>query len=86
MTQIGRKIYYEKTNGVIIWDKGEMAGDVRETTLEEDKITMPVLTLIDSNQLGIKQLTFGELASNFQTCKGYRINPITEEVEFVTAQ
>lgn len=86
MVQIGRKIYYEKSNGVVIWDKGEMAGDVRETTLEEDKEVMPILTLIDSNQLGVKQLNYGELAENFINCKGYRINPITEEVEFVIAQ
>jgi len=60
-------------------------GDVVETTLEEDKMTMPLLTLIDSAQLGIKQLTFGELASSFQNSKGYRINPTTNEVEFITA-
>ncbi len=82
--QIGRKIYYEKTNGVIIWDKGEMEGDVIETTLEQDKEVMPVLTLINSNQLGIKQLAFRELADSFANCTGYKINPITEEVEFVT--
>jgi hypothetical protein len=81
---IGRKIYYEKANGIVIWDKGEMSGDVRETTFEEDKNTMPILTLIDADQLGVKQLNYGELASSFQTCKGYRINPITEEVQFVS--
>ena len=84
MVQIGRKIYYEKNNGVVIWDKGEMDGDVRETTLEEDLITMPVLGLIDPNQLGIKRLDYGELADSFKTTIGYRINPDTEEVEFVS--
>lgn len=80
---IGRKIYYEKTNGVIIWDKGEMTGDVQETTLEEDKIAMPILGLIPEDQLGIKQLAYGELADQFITCNGYKINPSTGEVQFV---
>jgi hypothetical protein len=83
MADIGRKIYYEKTNGVVLWDKGEMSGNVVETTLEEDKISMPTLTLIAPEQLGIKQLAYGELAEQFITSKGYRINPLTEEVEFV---
>jgi hypothetical protein len=81
--QIGRKIYYEKANGVVIWDKGEMSGDVVETTFEEDIITMPVLALIDSNQLGVLQLEFGELSSQFQSCRGYKINPDTGDIQFV---
>lgn len=81
--ELGRKIYYEKTNGVVIWDRGEMTGDVAETTLEQDKISTPILTLISSEQLGVKQLKYGELASNFASCKGYKINPITTDVEFV---
>ena len=63
-----------------------MQGDVVETTLEEDKVAMPILTLIDTAQLGVKQLSYGELATQFQTSIGYRINPITEELEFITAQ
>lgn len=81
--QIGRKIYYEKTNGVVIWDKGEMEGDVRETTFEEDCTVIPVLTLIDSNQLGILQLNFGDYQEEFLTCRGYRINPINNLPEFI---
>jgi len=81
--QIGRKIYYERTNGIIIWDKGEMEGDVIETTLEQDKEVMPVLTLIDPTQLEIKQLEFGELTSAFASARGYRINPVTGQIQFI---
>ena len=81
--QIGRKIYYEKTNGIVIWDKGEMEGDVVETTLEDDKQTKPILTLIEVSELGVKQLIYGELADSFISCKGYRINPATGEVQFI---
>lgn len=83
MNQIGRKIYYEKSNGVIIWDKGEMSGAVVETTLEEDKITMPLLTLIPETHLGVKQLNYGDYTDEFSRIKAYRINPATEELEFI---
>lgn len=83
MMEIGRKIYYEKTNGIVIWDKGEMSGDVRETTFEEDCSAMPILTLIDPVQLGILQLNYGDYSEEFSTCQGYRINPISGLLEFV---
>lgn len=82
MAQIGRKIYYEKNNGIVIWDTGEMEGDVRETTFEEDCAIMPILTLIDSSQLGILQLNFGDYQEEFSTCRGYRVNPQTKNIEF----
>jgi hypothetical protein len=79
---IGRKIYYEKSNGVVIWDKGEMTGAVQETTLEEDMLAVPTLTLIAPEQLGVRHLAYGELATEFSACRGYRINPLTTDVEF----
>jgi hypothetical protein len=81
--QIGRKIYFSKDSGVIIWDKGQMEGSVVETTLEEDKIAMPVLTLILEDKFGILQLNFGDYADEFSRCKGYIINPVTLLPEFV---
>lgn len=83
---IGRKVYYEKTNGVVIWDKGEMSGSVIETTLEEDKHFMPVLTLIPDEKLGVVKFEYGVYAEQFNTCRGFIINPQTKEPEFVFAQ
>lgn len=81
--QLGRKIYYNKTNGDVIWDRGELQGDVRETTFEEDKQIMPILKEIEPTQLGIKQLEYGEFANNFKSFKGYKVNTQTGELEFV---
>lgn len=81
--EIGRKIYYEKANGVIIWDKGEMSGSVVETTFEEDKVAMPLLTLIPETELGVKQLNYGDYADEFSRVRAYRINPVTDELEFL---
>lgn len=84
--EIGRKIYYGKSNGIVIWDKGEMSGSVYETTIDEDCQAMPILTLMPAEELGVKQLQYGELSEQFSTSRGYRINPETEDVEFVTEQ
>lgn len=80
--EIGRKIYFTKDTGVVIWDKGEMEGSVIETTFEEDCISMPVLTLIPTEKLGVVQYEFGHLIEQFSTSKGYIIDPITEEPVF----
>jgi hypothetical protein len=85
MLQIGRKIYYEKANGIVVWDKGEMQGDVKETTLDEDKAAMPILSALDTKgQLGVLQLDYGAQADSFATCKGYYINVSENSVVFLT--
>lgn len=81
---IGRKIYYAKYSGVIIWDKGEMSGAVHETTFAEDCEAMPILALVNDNgMLCVVQLDYGAYAEQFITCKGYIINPETHEPQFV---
>lgn len=81
--QIGRKIYYDKSNGIVIWDKGQMSGDVVETTLEEDCQVMPLLATMDPSQLGVLRLNYGELQEQFGMCSGYSINTETETIEFI---
>ena len=81
---IGRKIYYAKDSGVVIWDKGEMSGAVRETTFAEDCEVIPILALVNDNgMLGVVQLDYGAYAEQFKICRGYIINPETQEPQFV---
>ena len=59
--KIGRKIYYEKTNGIIIlgqrWDgRGSKRNNPWRRLLDN-----AYLTLIFPEQLGIKHLIYGEL-------------------------
>lgn len=82
--EIGRKIYYEKSNGIIIWDKGEMSGSLEPATFEQDAQIMPILNVLTSkNQLGVKELSYGELSSSFTTCKGYYINVTDNSIVFL---
>ena len=56
---IGRKIYYAKSNGLIIWDKGEMSGSVVETTFEQDKAIIPVLAMLPEAEIGVLEYEYG---------------------------
>jgi hypothetical protein len=82
--QIGRKIYYSKDSGVIIWDKGEMSGEVVETTFEQDIEVMPVLSLINSDMLGVVQFEYGAYIEQFCNCRGFIIDPINLVPIFAT--
>lgn len=58
---IGRKIYYAKSNGVVLWDKGEMSGAVVQTTFEQDKLIMPILAALPESEIGVIEYDYGTL-------------------------
>jgi len=81
---IGRKIYYDCSTGIILWDLGERSGNVTPTTYEQDLSVMPLLGVLQSkNQLGTLQLNYGDYSSNFQSCKGYYINVADSSIVFL---
>ncbi|UWG95513.1 hypothetical protein LPY66_11325 [Dehalobacter sp. DCM] len=65
---IGRKIYYD-TSGSILWDKGEMSGDVRETSYNEDLAVLPAIV----DAAGFIQLGYGERTEEFKTMGSMRV-------------
>lgn len=81
--QIGRKIYYGKSNGLVIWDKGEMEGSVQETTFEQDKLAAPILQIIPAEEIDVAVFEYGQYREEFVTCKGFIINPQTQQPDFV---
>lgn len=80
--KIGRKIYFDKFKGNVLVDTGEMQGDVRETTQEEDFQIYKALQDRVPNTVGVIQLKYGQYAQDFAQCNGYRVNPETLELEF----
>jgi hypothetical protein len=73
--QVGRKIYYESPTGIIIWDKGEMSGDIRETTLADDKTVFPELAILDAaGSLGVLQLNYGARSDEFANLGTYNVD------------
>jgi hypothetical protein len=77
--KIGRKIYYNKSTGEVVWDKGEMSGSVRDTTFDED---MAVMSEIDSDDIAVMTLEYGEKAEQFRTSGEFTIDHVTKLITF----
>lgn len=82
MKQIGRRIYFDVSTGNVIMDKGEMNGDVVETTVEEDILIYSVLIERNRDSFDFIELEYGQFAQDFAQCNGFRVNLATKELEF----
>lgn len=75
--QVGRKIYFDRITGDVIWDKGEMEGDVKETTVAEDSAIMPAIL---ESRVGFVQLVYGERLIEFMNAGKVKVDPDTKNV------
>ncbi|OPA74685.1 hypothetical protein BVG16_23290 [Paenibacillus selenitireducens] len=82
MNELGRKIYYQLSTGNVVFTRGEMTGNVIESTKEQDFTSYSILADYNPNTIGVVQLEYGQYAEEFATCNGYRVNPETLELEF----
>ncbi len=82
MNFIGRKIYFDKVTGNSLLDTGEMCGDVRETTVNEDFMTYIELAKRTKDSVGVIKLGYGFKANEFGNCTGYRIDLETNNIVF----
>lgn len=82
MNNVGRKLYYDKQTGNILVNTGEMSGNVRATTIAQDIATYKVLSQRVRSTFDVIELAFGQYAEEFRTATSYRVNPITERIEF----
>lgn len=80
--QIGRRIYFEKATGNVVYDTGEHEGSVIERTIEQDFETFLSLKNRVSNTIGIIQLGFGEYRQDFYESSYYRVNTESQSIEF----
>ncbi|WP_339259596.1 hypothetical protein MKZ12_07305 [Paenibacillus sp. FSL R5-0713] len=62
---IGRRIYYDKTTGEVIFNTGERSGYVVETTIDQDFSTYTALLERSRDSVGMVQLEYGDYASDF---------------------
>ncbi|WP_414625991.1 hypothetical protein [Paenibacillus massiliensis] len=80
--EIGRKIYYRKASGQVIFVSSEMSGSVLETTVEEDFEFYPQLQGYDPEKVGMLQLEYGQYADDFSRAASYYVNPETGKLMF----
>jgi len=77
--QIGRNIYYDKATGNVLVDTGERAGDVIETTIDQDFASYTALQERVPESVGCLQLEYGQFFDNFLNYR-YHIDPTTETI------
>lgn len=82
MSQIGRRIYFDKETGNIIQETGEKQGDVVETTVDQDISAFTSLSERNRDTFDYIELPFGANAQDFVECNSYRVNPTTKALEF----
>jgi hypothetical protein len=80
--QVGRRIYFDKTTGNVIKDKGELQGAVVATTIEDDIVVFKELSERNRNTFDYIELAFGDHAQDFAECNGYRVNVANKTLEF----
>lgn len=85
--EIGRRIYYDKLSGSVILQTSERAGDVVETTVEQDFKTYKVLAQRVPETVGMIQLQYGEFSGDFAEGGAISgVDPKTEEIWFTFPQ
>lgn len=83
MQTIGTKIYYCLNTGEILNIIGDMFGDVRETTFEEDITNHDNLKCRNSNSIGVIYFPYGEYSKISKNKQCVKINLTTLEPEFI---
>lgn len=78
----GRKIYYDSITGVTILDTGQWDNVIRETTVEEDISSYPVLSERNRDSFDVLKLEYDQYQQDFSTCSGFLVDPETKELRF----
>lgn len=79
--RIGRKIYYIKSTGEVLYDTGDVEGFVIETTLEQD-IKNGNLETIPEEQIGVLELKYGEYREHFKNYNFFKVNISNNRLHF----
>lgn len=84
MQLIGRRIYFDKSTGLMLVDTGDIMthDDYVTPTIEQDFKRYAVLAERVPDSVGVLELEYGQYAQDFAECNGYRVNPETQELEF----
>jgi hypothetical protein len=79
VNKISRKIYFDKLTGNVLVDTGEMSGDVRETTTEEDFAIYTALSGRNPATVGCLRIPYGQDRDKFAKY-AYHVDPATEKI------
>lgn len=80
--EIGRRIYFDKLTGNVLYDSGESTGSVVRLTVEEEIPLVKVLSERVRESFKVIELDFSEFSSDFKEATSYKIDTDTEEILF----
>jgi len=83
MNKIGRKIYYLKKNGLVLFDTGEKIGtSVKQTTYEDDIKAAGLERLHQEGKIDVIELEYGQYKEEFERACYIKVNPKTKKLKF----
>lgn len=84
MIKKGRRIYYDRSTGNVIWEIGEQTYyfDAIDETIDQDIATFKALSDRNRDTFDVIELPFGAYDQDFAECNGYRVKPETKQLEF----
>lgn len=80
--KLGRRIYYDKTSGEILFDTGQMEGDIQYEPTTEDDLTLGGLLDKDKDTIGCIKLEYDELKDRFDRFPFFKVNRDTKTIKF----
>lgn len=69
VTELGSRIYYEKSTGNVIFTRGDMAGFVQESSIDEDFEMYNELQQYNKISVGVIELPYSELGRQLEKNK-----------------
>lgn len=82
MNMLGRKIYYDKKTGNVVFDTGDRFGSVVETTKEQDFRNYKALSERNPDTVEVLLLPYGAFSEDFAHSVSYRVDPEGLQVQF----
>ncbi len=77
----GKKIFYDKTTGIVLFDSGERT-EYFSLPAERYFEIYPELRSLNISEVGILELEYGQYLQDFAESVGFRVNPETKTLEF----
>ncbi|WP_107841223.1 hypothetical protein [Metasolibacillus meyeri] len=79
----GRRLYFLKSNGKVIYDVGDSEGTVEvEKSFAFDYENIPMLNEHERSDIDFIDLEYGQYREEFASCVYYQITPISKDVQF----
>lgn len=80
--QSGRRLYY-LSSGTVIFDTGEGEGtDELVRDFDNDYKLQPSLKEYPKEEIAYLDFKYGQYRDEFEKCVFYKINPLTEDIQF----